>query len=86
MSGNALLDQVLDPFTHCLDTESAQRVADFRISQSVQEKVSALAEKANEGTLSDDERTEYEALINAADLIALIKLKARRSLSSNARP
>ena len=39
-----------------------------------------LGERANEGTLSADERAEYEALINAADFISILKLKARRYL------
>ena len=78
-----LLGDVLDPLTRCLDAESAQRVAEFRIAPAVQERVDALAEQANEGLLTDDERAEYEALINAADFIAILKLKAQRSLRSN---
>ena len=78
-----MLDELLDPFTHCLDAESAQRVAEFRIAPSVQERVDALAERANEGVLSENERIEYEALINAADFITILKFKARRKLTSN---
>ena len=86
MSKTALLDQLLDPFTQCLDAESAQRVAEFGIAPAVQQLVNALAERANEGVLTDDERTDYEALINAADFIAILKLKAQRRLGSNAYP
>jgi hypothetical protein len=82
MNDSALLDELLDPFTYCLDAESAQRVADFRIAPSVQERVAALAEGANEGVLTEEERTEYEALMNAADFIAILKLKVRRRLTS----
>jgi hypothetical protein len=39
---------------------------------------------ANEGLLSDDERAEYEALINAEDFVAILKLKARSQLSDAA--
>jgi hypothetical protein len=39
-----------------------------------------LGERANEGNLNAAERSEYEALINAADFIAILKLKARRHL------
>lgn len=77
-----MLDDLLDPLARCLDAESAQRVAEFRIAPSVQERVDALAERANEGVLTENERTEYEALINAADFIAILKFKARRKLSS----
>ena len=52
-----------------------------RFSASVQERVDTLADRANEGLLSDDERAEYEALINAEDFVAILKLKARRQLS-----
>jgi len=86
MSDTALLDQLLDPFTQCLDAESAQRVIDLGIAPAVQQRVSALAERANEGVLTEDEQTDYEALINAADFIAILKLKAQRRLSSNAYP
>jgi hypothetical protein len=48
----------------------------------VQERVDALAERANEGILSDMERSEYEALINAVDFISILKLKARQQLDS----
>ena len=84
MSDAALLDEMLDPFTQCLDPESARRVIAFEIAPSVQQRVSALAEKANEGDLTEDERADYETLINAADVISILKSKARRQLSNNA--
>jgi hypothetical protein len=74
-----------DPFTRCLDAEPAQRVAGFRVAPAVQEKVPALAERANDGALTEDERATYEALINAADLIAVLKPKARRMLTPDIR-
>jgi len=86
MGDTAMLDQLLDPFAQCLDAESAQRVIEFGIAPAFQERVSALAERANEGELTEDERTDYEALINAADFIAILKLKAQRRLASNVRP
>jgi hypothetical protein len=48
----------------------------------VQQHIDALAERANDGTLSNSERSEYEALINAADFISILKLKARHQLDS----
>jgi hypothetical protein len=79
----ALLDGLLDPLSRCLDAESARRLAEFRADAAVLARIETLAERANDGTLSDDERTEYEALINAADLIVILRLKAQRQLSSN---
>ena len=84
MNEAALLDELLDPFARCLDLESARRVAEFEISPSVQQKADAFAQRANEGRLTAVEQSEYEALINAAELIAILKAKARR-LSSKQR-
>jgi hypothetical protein len=85
--GNAVLstavDGLLEPLSRCLDAESAKRVIEFRIEPAAQARVDYLAEKANEGTLDDDERSEYEAFIDAADVIAILKLKARRQLECN---
>lgn len=78
-----VLDSLLDPFSRCLDAESALRVAEFRVDQGVQMRMDALAERANNGVLSEDERTEYESLINAADLISILKLKAGRRLKAD---
>jgi hypothetical protein len=63
---------------------SARRVLALGVSASVQEKVDILAERANEGLLTDDERAEYEALIDAEDFVAILKLKAGRQLSETA--
>jgi len=75
-----VLDGILDPLCRCLDSESAQRVTEFRFDPAVQARVDTLAERANEGMLGDDERAEYESFIAAADFIAILKLKARRQL------
>jgi hypothetical protein len=80
-----VLDDLLDPLSRCLDVESARRVAEFRVAVPVQERISVLAARANEGLLTEDERSEYEAIINAADFISILKLKAEQSLKSNGR-
>lgn len=76
------LDGLLDPLSRCLDTESARRIVDFRIDAPIQERIDALAQQANEGILTDPERSEYEALVNAADFISILKLKARLHLDA----
>jgi hypothetical protein len=82
MSAASGLDGLLEPLSRCLDVESARRVVDFHIETPVQERIDMLAERANEGALNDAERSEYEALVNAADFISILKLKARQRLDS----
>jgi hypothetical protein len=77
------LDGLLEPLSRCLDAESARRILELRVDPAVQARLDILAEKANEGTLSEAERAEYEAAINAADLISILKLKAQRQLRPN---
>ena len=81
MSVTTVLDQFLDPLSRCLDAESARRVVALGVSAPVQERIDALAERANEGSLSDEERAEYEASINAADFVSILQLKARSQFS-----
>jgi hypothetical protein len=82
-SAASVLDGLLGPLSRCLDVESARRVAEFRVAPVVQERIDMLAGQANEGLLTEDERTEYEAILNAADFITMLKLKARHNLKSN---
>jgi hypothetical protein len=83
MSAAIGIDDLLEPLSRCLDAESARRVVELKVARAVQERIDTLAERANEGMLSDEERAEYEALINAADFISILKLKARQHLNSN---
>jgi len=81
MSAATLLDEFLDPLSRCLDAESARRVVALGVSASVQARVDLLADRANEGLLTADELAEYEALMNAEDIVAILKLKSIQQLS-----
>jgi len=78
-----ILDGLLDPLSRCLDAESARRVAEFRVPPSVQARFDVLAERANDGLLTEEERALYEAFINAADFVSVLRLKAEQQLKSN---
>ncbi len=81
MSAATGLDGLLEPLSLCLDAESARRLVAFRVDPQVLARIEMLGERANEGQLTADERSEYEALINAADFIAILRLKAQRHLA-----
>ena len=80
MSATTALDGLLDPLSRCLDAESARRVVELRVAPSVQQRIDTLAERANDGVLTSDQAAEYEALINAADFVSILKIKARQHL------
>ena len=77
-----VIDSLLDGVIRCLDTESAQRLAELAVDDQLQERVDILAERANEGILTPEERSEYETFVDVSDLIAILRIKARRALDS----
>lgn len=74
------MDWALDPLASSLNREAAQSILEIRIDPEVQARVAFLAERANEGELSPEERDEYLSYIEAADVLAIFKLKAKRHL------
>lgn len=80
MSTTSILDRFLEPVVEFLPADTARKIIDLRIDASLQERIDELAEKANQGTLSADEREEYAAYIEELDMIAILKLKAQAAL------
>jgi hypothetical protein len=79
-SPKSVLDEILDPLTECFTPEIARRIAAISLDPRNQARIDELASKANEGQISDSERADYEAYIEALDLLAIVKAKARLSL------
>ena len=75
------LDRYLDPVADAFTPQVAQRILDLQPEPDVVARVAVLGEKSNAGTISDDELSEYRSLADAGTLIALLKSKARRTLS-----
>jgi hypothetical protein len=76
-----VLDRLLEPVGRYLSPRAARRLAGLRADDEVQGRVRELAEKCNEGTLSDAERAEYEAYVMAAHVVAILQAKARARLT-----
>lgn len=77
------LDRILDPLAASLNPEAARSIVALRIDPEIEARVAVLAERANEGQLSPDERDEYLSYVEAADWLALFKLKAMRHLETS---
>ncbi|MGA8349078.1 MAG: hypothetical protein WB773_14925 [Isosphaeraceae bacterium] len=74
------LDRMLDPLSGCLNVEAAERIVALRIDPDIQSRIEELAGRSNEGRLTEDERAEYDSYVEGAEILSLIKLKARRYL------
>ena len=81
---SAVLNRFLEPLTDCFTDEVADRIVGLRPDPLLLRRVDELAAKANEGELSAEESAEYAEAIEANDLVALFKAKARAQLSRKA--
>jgi hypothetical protein len=77
-----LLDSLLDPVGRCLSPKAARELVRLRADEETQARVRILADKCNEGTLSAEERSEYEAYAMAAQVVAILQAKARSRLDT----
>ena len=77
-----IFERLLNPLTDALSPEVAQRLLNLRRDPVVQQRVDYLADRCNEGLLTPEEREEYQTLVAAADLIAILQRKARTILST----
>jgi hypothetical protein len=64
-----------------LTPEQMQQLARLQGDPVIAERLMDLARKANEGELSESERAEYEAYIEANNLLAVLQAEARFRLS-----
>ena len=70
----------MSSFFAILSPDHAQQIADWKPDAQLEERVALLADKANEGELSDAERAEYEGYIDANDFVAVLQAEARYRL------
>jgi hypothetical protein len=70
----------MEPDSNGLPPEVARSLLALRFSQSDRDRMNELAQRNQEGALTDAERRELEAYVNVGDVLALIHLKAQESL------
>ena len=78
--GLSIFRRLIDANSGALTPSMAEAILQLQFSQADQERVSVLASKSNDGTLSAEEGQEYDGYIAAADLLALWQSKARLAL------
>ena len=78
------LEHLLDPISSSLNEEAARKLLALKADAKARAHVSKLARKCNEGTLTPEERAEYETCIVAGDVIAILQAQARLRLSRRA--
>ncbi len=76
----AAFDRATDSVLRILSREQAAQIVDFHGDDELQQRIELLAEKANEGELTDDETAEYHGYAQANKFIAVLQARARRIL------
>jgi hypothetical protein len=80
------MERLLTPVGECLTPEVAERIVALRAEPDVQARIDYLAERANEGQLTDAERAEYDAYVRTITFISLLQSQARRLLRNGQKP
>ena len=75
-------EDVLSSVAACLDAASAEALARLRAPAELQERIETLADRCTEGTLTADEREEYETLVRLGNFIGILQGRARRRLDA----
>ncbi len=78
-----MIERLLAPVSESLNAEAARKLVRLKADRPTQARVDALAVKANEGELSAAERSEYERLVTAGNLIAILQAQARLILAQS---
>jgi hypothetical protein len=75
------LSSYLEPLAEELTPQQARKILSIKPTAALIEHVEKLADKANEGRLTPEERAEYEYYVNVDDAIGFLKAKARQVLN-----
>ena len=75
-----VLDRLIEPLAECLTLDAARKIVALTADPTSQQHIDDLADKANQGTLTDDEKSEYDRCLAAFHVITVMQARARRLL------
>lgn len=73
-------DRAIEPVVGTFTTDQARRVAEHRGDDLLNARIEQLAEKSNEGTLTDAERDEFAGYVQANKFVAILQAQVRKLL------
>lgn len=83
---SSLLKRLIEPDNGNLPTQVAEFLESLDFEDADHARVAALAQAAQRGRLTQAERQEYETYVLLDDLLAILRLKARRSRQAPGSP
>lgn len=80
LEGTSIFRRVVNPDSGSLPAPLAEFLLDLDFPRADHERYAELSSKAQEGTLTDEERRQLEGYLEVDSLLAVLRLKAQRSL------
>jgi len=80
-----VLERLLEPVSSSLNEEAARKLIGLKADAKARARVAELAEKCNEGELTQAEREEYQTYVMFGDFIAILQARARLVLAHRGR-
>lgn len=84
LRGMNAMESMLASVTDTLEASALKALVEMRASTEAAERMQWLAERANEGLLTEEERHEYDSAISFGNFLGLLQSKARLKLKSAA--
>lgn len=75
-------DRAVRPLLEVVLPDKAEAILAFRAPAKLRDRIQELAEKSNEGGLSESECAEYAGYVRANKFIAILRRKARQLLAA----
>lgn len=82
---SAIWERVIEPSEDDLSPEAARFLLRLDFDEADHTRMAELAEKSNEGALTQDERDELQNYVRIGNVLALMQSKARLSLQHSRR-
>jgi hypothetical protein len=80
MPSSTLLERMVEPIGRVLTPQAATDILAVRADKATQQRIDELAEKCNNGTLTPDERGEYQEFISLFNILTVLQARARTIL------
>jgi hypothetical protein len=79
----AAFERGIDPVLRFLTPEQTRALIDYRADEWLEQRISDLAVKHNEGDLTPKELAEYKGYVQANKFVAILQARARTLLHSS---
>lgn len=72
----------IDPVLDFLTPDQARRISDYHADDELQNRIEWLSQRSTEGSLTENERSEYEGYVRANRFLSILCGRVRRKLAS----